>query len=73
MNLWIIIATLFIGFLVLCVSVNWIVERKSREQERKKQQDRKWLQQHGKHIVAYVLEVQTGQDWKYEDRPQWNE
>jgi hypothetical protein len=73
MNIWIIIVALFFGLLILCMIVNWLIERKRSKQERKKRQDKKWLQQHGKHIVAYVTDVKARQDWRYEDGSQWNE
>ena len=73
MNIWVIIAALVVGILILSVIVNWMVEYRSSKQERKQQQGRKWLHQHGKHIVAYVTDIKARQAWKYEDRPQWNE
>jgi hypothetical protein len=32
----------------------------------------KWLEQHGKRVIALVTEIKTAQDWKYENGSQWN-
>jgi hypothetical protein len=34
--------------------------------------DMKWLQQHGRHVIAHVVDVKTEQGWRNEDRSQWN-
>ena len=34
--------------------------------------DKKWLQQHGRRVIAHVVDVKTEQGWRYEDRSQWN-
>src|SRR6516165_6824404 len=34
--------------------------------------DLKWLQQHGRHVIAHVVDVKTEQGWRNEDRSQWN-
>ena len=33
--------------------------------------DKKWLQ-HGRRVIAHVVDIKTEQGWRYEDRSQWN-
>lgn len=34
--------------------------------------DLKWLQQHGRYVIARVADLKTEQGWRYENRSQWN-
>lgn len=34
--------------------------------------DLKWFQQHGRYVIAHVVDIKIDQGWRYEDRSQWN-
>ena len=56
----VILLTILVSIIVLFVKRN------------KNTLDMKWLQQHGRHVIAHVVDVKTEQGWRYDDRSQWN-
>ena len=53
-------------FILIPIVVRYVVKRSN------KTQDIHWLKQHGRQVIAHVVDVKTDQGWKYEDRSQWN-
>ncbi len=60
-----IILAAFLLIILISIVVRYLVKRN-------KNPDLKWLQQHGKHVIAHVVDVKTEQGWRYEDGSQWN-
>jgi hypothetical protein len=61
----IVLAAILLIILIFIV-VRYVVKRNNNTP------DLKWLQQHGRHVIAHVVDVKTEQGWRYEDRSQWN-